>query len=229
LTMNPKLILLNKQVVRHGCFILTCEGDSISQEVAEQEIASIDSIPEVREPITNVFERAILHNKTQNFNASLDDYAKLIQKDPQFSLAYFNRANTHYNMISFLKSITDLNNTVVTIGGTTPQSQQTQRKIIQNYDEVVNDYKECIRLDPDFSYAWYNLALVDITTRDYAGAIKDFSNAIGIDPKFSEAYYNRGLTYIYMQQTEEGCRDLSKAGEIGVQRSYLVIKKYCNQ
>ncbi len=59
-------------------------------------------------------------------------------------------------------------------------------------------------------------------------ALSNYSKAIGIEPKFKEAYYNRGLTYIYIQEKEKGCLDLSKAGELGVQEAYAVIKRFCN-
>jgi len=44
-----------------------------------------------------------------------------------------------------------------------------------------------------------------------------------------QAYYNRGLTLIYLQDNEKGCLDMSKAGELGMQEAYPVIKKYCTK
>jgi hypothetical protein len=42
-----------------------------------------------------------------------------------------------------------------------------------------------------------------------------------------DAYFNRGLVLIYLKDREKGCIDLSRAGELGVQDAYGVIKKYC--
>ena len=72
------------------------------------------------------------------------------------------------------------------------------------------------------------MANVKIESRDFKGAIADFGKAVEIEPKFAEAYYNRGLTYIFIKEKETGCLDLSKAGELGIQKAYAVIKKYCN-
>ncbi len=42
------------------------------------------------------------------------------------------------------------------------------------------------------------------------------------------AYYNRGLAKIQLGQKNSGCLDLSKAGELGVDKVYEVIREYCN-
>jgi hypothetical protein len=44
-----------------------------------------------------------------------------------------------------------------------------------------------------------------------------------------DAYFNRGLVLIYLKDKEKGCIDLSRAGELGVQDAYSVIKKYCEE
>ena len=64
---------------------------------------------------------------------------------------------------------------------------------------------------------------------DYQRAIDDFTQAVSLDPNLGEAYYNRGLCAIYSKQVEEGIRDLSKAGELGIYTAYSIIKKYRNK
>jgi tetratricopeptide (TPR) repeat protein len=103
----------------------------------------------------------------------------------------------------------------------------TQSHELPSFTEVMADYTKCLQLDPNFYYAYFNRGNIKILNKDYIGAIWDFSRAISIEPKFAEGYYNRGLTYIYIQKTEEGCSDMSKAGELGVEKAYSVIKKYC--
>ena len=46
--------------------------------------------------------------------------------------------------------------------------------------------------------------------------------------RLAEAYYNRGLVLIYVKDREKGCLDMSKAGELGIEDAYSVIKKYCD-
>jgi tetratricopeptide (TPR) repeat protein len=176
-----------------------------------------------------IFERAILKYKLQDFNGSIDEYNTLINLKPELSYAYFNRANTRYEMISFMNALNSYNNNVIFIGNYNIKAQSDKKTNLQNYDDVVADYQKCIQLNPWFNYAYFNLANINIDSKDFLSAITNLTKAIEIEPKFAEAYYNRGLTYIYVQKKEEGCTDLSKAGELGVQRAYEVIKKFCNQ
>ena len=57
-------------------------------------------------------------------------------------------------------------------------------------------------------------------------AFDDYSKAIELWPSFAEAYYNRGLVQIYMKDTRKGCLDLSKAGELGLNEAYSLLKRY---
>jgi hypothetical protein len=42
------------------------------------------------------------------------------------------------------------------------------------------------------------------------------------------AYYHRGLAKILSGQKDNGCLDLSKAGDLGLAEAYESIKEYCN-
>jgi hypothetical protein len=67
-----------------------------------------------------------------------------------------------------------------------------------------------------------------VKKKDYYGALDDYSKAIELEPDFAEAYFNRGLTRIYLNDINGGALDLSKAGELGIQEAYSIIKQYCN-
>ncbi len=63
---------------------------------------------------------------------------------------------------------------------------------------------------------------------DYKGAIQDYNKAIELNPDLAEAYYNRGVAKIFLGQKDDGCLDLSKAGELGHAEAYEAIKENCN-
>ena len=58
-------------------------------------------------------------------------------------------------------------------------------------------------------------------------AIENYTKAISAFPYLGDAYFNRGLVQIYLKDKEKGCIDLSRAGELGVEDAYGVIKKFC--
>ncbi len=67
-----------------------------------------------------------------------------------------------------------------------------------------------------------------VRLKDYSGAILDYSKAIEKEPGLAEAYFNRALTLIFLNDARSACRDLSQAGELGLEQAYKVIKQYCN-
>ena len=56
-------------------------------------------------------------------------------------------------------------------------------------------------------------------------ALLDYTKAIELSPSFAEAYYNRGLLFFALGKVNEGTRDLSKAGELGLYEAYSLIKR----
>ena len=62
---------------------------------------------------------------------------------------------------------------------------------------------------------------------EHINSIESYTKAIDLYPYMGDAYFNRGLVLIYLKDKEKGCIDLSRAGELGVQDAYGVIKKYC--
>jgi len=224
---NAKIFKLNHDF-GDDKFKLTCQDDTLPRDKAEQLMKTLDNIPVSIDNNLKIFERAIIKYKLQNYNGSLDDYNTIISLKPDFGIAYFNRANTRFDMISFMNEMKDYNENIISIGNNKTQAHSAPNTFTKDYDDVIADYKKCIQMEPQFYYFYFNLANVDIDLKDYVAATSNFTKAISIEPKFAEAYYNRGLTYIYIQKKEEGCLDLSKAGELGIQKAYTVIKKFCD-
>ena len=70
--------------------------------------------------------------------------------------------------------------------------------------------------------------LLRVSYKTLGGAIQDFNKAIELNPNNAVAYYNRGLAKIHLGQKDNGCLDLSKAGELGHAKAYEHIKDLCN-
>ncbi|MBR3846106.1 MAG: tetratricopeptide repeat protein, partial [Alistipes sp.] len=93
-----------------------------------------------------------------------------------------------------------------------------------SYDEAIADLNKVLKLFPDFAYAYYNRANLMALSGDLPAAFEDYTKAIEQHPHFAEAYYNRGIIQIFMKDTRKGCLDLSKAGELGIQQAYELLK-----
>ena len=98
-----------------------------------------------------------------------------------------------------------------------------------SYHEIILDYDKVIELDKNFPYAYYNSSYVKCLAGEFDGAIENLTQAIELEPYFAEAYFNRGLTYLYIENTKQGCVDLSRAGELGLSDAYNIILRYCTK
>ncbi|MDR0547700.1 MAG: tetratricopeptide repeat protein [Dysgonamonadaceae bacterium] len=148
------------------------------------------------------FARAMDFMVLQDLSEAIDDFGRAIAQQPDFVLAYFNRAVVRYKQIE--------------INGSS-----------ENFDRelILRDYEAVIRLNPDFVYAYFNRANLRCLQKDYRAAVIDYNEAIKRNPDFAEAYFNRGLTRLYLGETNRGIEDLSKAGELGIVSAYGIIKK----
>jgi tetratricopeptide (TPR) repeat protein len=101
--------------------------------------------------------------------------------------------------------------------------------MVLDYDFILNDLNNVIKLSPNFEFAYYNKALVQCSRKLYNEALESLNKAIEINPDFAEAYFNRGIIHIYNGNETEGTADLSKAGELGIFKAYNVIKRYTSK
>ena len=96
-----------------------------------------------------------------------------------------------------------------------------------DYSDAVQDLKAAVEILPDLPYLYFNLGNLYCLSSEHVVSIENYTKAIELYPYMGDAYFNRGLVLIYLKDKEKGCIDLSRAGELGVQDAYSVIKKYC--
>ena len=128
-------------------------------------------------------------------------------------------------MIDFISSI-DNSYQRITIDSDPASRLKNNSTRTYNYDEAIADLTKAIKLFPDFSFAYYNRANLHALSGMLPEAYDDYTRAIELNPYFAEAYYNRGLIQIFMKDTRKGCLDISKAGELGIEHAYDVLRQY---
>lgn len=203
----------------------------INIRLAERELQKLhDTLLTRKAEWTDISKRAELKYEIQDYSSALKDYNAAVLIRPDRVLAFFGRANTMLKLIELthtdmdeyylFDASTDFNNRANNL---TNAAQEF------TYEEVILDYDKVIELDPNFHFAWYNRGYVKAMTGDYWGAIRDFTRAIELEPEFAAAYYNKGLLLVYQNLKTVGCRDLSMAGELGIEKAYPVMKRYCSK
>lgn len=153
------------------------------------------------------FARALEFAMVQDYQSAIDDCTHAIIADPSHTFMYFARANWRYQLIEYQRIS----------GG---------EKIEMDFEIMFREYDYVISHQPDFAFAYYNKANILCIQREWDAAIREYTRAIEADDDFAEAYFNRGLTYIYTERIEQGLRDLSKAGELGIYQAYNLITRF---
>ena len=175
-----------------------------------------------------LFQLAISESLVKQYTNAVNTYAAAIQSSPTNPFAYLNRAVTQAEMIDFISSIDNAYQRI-SIESDPARQLHSRPTRTYSYDEAIADLTKAIKLHSGFAYAYYNRANLYALSGKLPEAFDDYSKAIELNPYFAEAYYNRGLIQIYMKDTRKGCLDISKAGELGVEEAYEVLKTYTKQ
>ena len=222
---------------------ITNEEAALSEDQVASHFASIDdySAQIDRKPgdVNAYFGRGMDFMLVQDFAEALKDFDRVIELDPQFTMAYFNRAVVRYKQYIYRQSQKESSgNEMINMGmnltiGKVPSanmSDPTALKLKDNqrsyeFEAILRDYDRVIELNPGFVYAYFNRGNLRCSQRDFRAAILDYNEAIERDPEFAEAYFNRGLARLSMGDLNRGIADLSKAGELGIVNAYSIIKR----
>ena len=183
-----------------------------------------------------LFLRALNEYEQKQFNSALNYYGLAVdaaQEKADISRMYeafyrMNRGALRAEMIEFIASI-ESNVQVLSMddAGTTRARVKDQVTRSYDYTDAINDMKAAAEIIKDMPYVYYNLGNLYCLSSEHINSIDNYTKAIALYPYMGDAYFNRGLVLIYLKDKEKGCIDLSRAGELGVQDAYGVIKKYC--
>lgn len=177
-------------------------------------------------------DKAFMKNIQKDYYGAISIYDEGIKLYPKHSEFYIRRSFAKENVkdyqgaledLTLADKISNLNN--YSAKGWLKIKLEDYRGAIFEYDKAIIDFPKA----SDYEYR----GDAKFSIKDYQGAINDYSQAILEYKKFPDSdlsyiYFNRGLAKLNLKQTNSGCLDLSKAGELGVKEVYDIIKKNCN-
>lgn len=101
---------------------------------------------------------------------------------------------------------------------------QTQEK--PDYKQSLETITTVLNKNRKNPYVWYNMGNIHLQMQQFEEAVNDYTKAIQYEQNLAEAYYNRALTLLYLNKKSQAIKDLSKAGELGIQEAYVVMKRF---
>jgi len=224
--LNNDLYTVKTELENLG-FVISQELDEYKDNEYYRE--KIDEFSKIDKSQIHILQ-GIYTSMLKNFNEAITVLDETIQKDSTNFLAYFSRANIRSEMIDFMKQLdneTELYLTPLNQNGVKSEILKSTEDYF-DYNLIITDLLKAKKLSPDFIFCDYNVGNTYLKMREYKNAIEYYNKVIAADSEFKEAYYNRGLTYIYLKENENGCMDMSKAGELGIESAYQVIGRFCD-
>lgn len=183
-------------------------------DIMERHLKSIDyynSYLATHQPrAVDYFGRGMDYLMLHNYEAVVDDMTRALELAPDFTLAYFARANALTRMEQ-LHSVSGQDDSYQT-------HMARLRRIFEDYDKA-SEYS------PRSPFPHYNKGILYAEAGDLEAAVSEFSKAIELKNDFGEAYYNRGFVYYKQGNRKAGSADLSRAGQLGITQSYNLLKR----
>lgn len=171
-----------------------------------------------------------LYEKREFMEAILN-LNKAIDTDKKYAQAYFVRGNIKAVFEDYHGAMKDYNSAIES-NSKFAECYFERGKVkmnLQDYYGAIADFTSAISLNENFVEAYYSRGKAKQFLQAYEDAINDCSKIIQINPKSIDAYYMRGLLRIEFGDQQQGCLDLSKAGELGDSKAYDTIKERCNK
>ena len=82
-------------------------------------------------------------------------------------------------------------------------------------EEAIKEYKEAIRIDPNYAITYNNLAVLYDNHGRYEDAIREFKEAIRIKPDFAQAHNNYAVALYVVKDYDGAAREFELCRQYG--------------
>jgi len=199
-------------------------------------------------------QRGTAYFKLGDYKAALQNFSKYMESEPIYSYNYFYRLGRSGTQGDYMEAIQGYSR-IISHNPDYSYAyffRGLAKSALGDYRGAIQDYTRTINLRPDYAHAYFYRGLANIELLDGEAAIRDFSKFIKFNhhknksnnyinkdsSKNSDmvirfksdsayAYLKMGMAKTAAKQKESGCLDLSKAGELGMQTAYDLIRKLC--
>lgn len=174
-----------------------------------------------------------INNNTNGYRKAIKDFSKAISIFPNYREAYEIRGYVKLHLKDLKGAMSDLSKAI----SINPQSAALSYSFrgetkyeLNDFSGSIDDYTQALNLDKNYNHIYFRRGKSYEQLKRYDEAISDFLTYTQLWPNDGEGYFKLGMMEIYKYQIGHGngCKYLSKAGELGYEKAYEFIKLYCN-
>jgi len=86
----------------------------------------------------------------------------------------------------------------------------------KDQEEAMKEFSTAIEIDPDYSLAYYNRALIFYRYGDLGSSLSEYNKALELNPNNPYWTYERGFLHLQLGYREKGINDLERSLELGL-------------
>jgi S1-C subfamily serine protease/Tfp pilus assembly protein PilF len=189
------------------------------------------------------FYRGMCYDKLTRNPEAIADFTKALQLNPDNTDAYFMRGYIKSISNDLLGSINDYGEILhrekttkpgIYKMGTIYNNMGYSLMQLGKLDEAKGYLDRAVDMEPKESYIWGSRGELYYKREDYKACIRNMEKAVELAEKTNTRnsdpglpHYLMGLSKIKLGKVTEGCKDLSRAGEMGKTAAYNAISTYC--
>ena len=152
----------------------------------------------------------------QNYNGAIAKYNEVLQLNPNYAEAYYNRGCAYDDLDNNTAAISDYTKAIELYPNyfEAYNNRGLAYYNMGNRNAAIIDYNKAIAINPNDEIAYYNRGLAYQNIRNYNAAIADYTKAIALNPNYLAAHNNRAIVYTLSGKFEEAIKDATKTIEL---------------
>jgi tetratricopeptide (TPR) repeat protein len=186
----------------------------------------------VRSPGTAVtwYNRSVAKRALGDQQGALRDLDEAIARGQDRSHFHFNRALVRKELGDLEGALADYD--AVLKGSPQEVDALFNRaftlKLLGDQNAAMWDAEEALRLDPNDALAWNLKGDLHLLFGEFPEAILHYERAIGLSPDAAAHHYDRGMAYLMSYQLLQGCDDLRRAMDLGLEKATEAYRNFCS-
>ncbi|MYB92568.1 tetratricopeptide repeat protein [Candidatus Poribacteria bacterium] len=164
------------------------------------------------------YQRGLAKFHLGEHEPAISDYDEAIDRDSDYAEAYYQRGLAKFHLGRYESAISDYDEVHLNLN-------YALKQYLERYESAIDDYNSAIRINPNYTEAYYQRGLAKHHLDHYESAISDYDEAIRLGPDDAEIYYYRAEANFSLRQVPEGKADIQMALQLAEQSDDMDIIK----
>jgi len=173
--------------------------------------------------------RGVAKGKMGRLEEAIEDFNKGLEVEPQNPEAYSNRGFAKVQLDRIEEGIKDYDKAIEInpVAEEAIYNRALAHFQLKQYEKALADYNRLLQISPNHTDGIRNRAFNLYTMKRWEAAIADYDYLLQNNPNDYTSYYYRGISRIEAGQKAQGCTDLQRSAQFGLDAAKQALVQYC--